>query len=355
MSNSWLSQVSLASLLAGEREHWQVLAQEVRTWEAGAKLFGITPENVNQVVEERLSLLRCVFPDFKQLCENNLQIPTQTMLQALWDLWLPLGVKIASSRKSLGRPMIQGILGPQGTGKTTMCQILNLVLRHLGYSSLSLSLDDLYKTHSDRVKLREQDPRLIWRGPPGTHDIHLGLSLLDQILQNKFPVTVPRFDKSALCGIGDRTTPEIIDQVDIVLFEGWFVGVLPIDPETFTNAPAPIITPEDQAFARSRNQQLGAYVPLWQKIDSLIIIKPTDYRFSLKWRKEAEHKMIAAGFSGMNDAQIEEFVKYFWRSLHPELFMEPLIKSPPKSLPVDLVIEVKEDHSLSYGGGVAGQ
>ncbi|MFM7614146.1 MAG: ATP-binding cassette domain-containing protein, partial [Synechococcales cyanobacterium] len=43
-------------------------------------------------------------------------------------------------------------------------------------------------------------------------------------------MTVPRFDKSALCGMGDRTTPEIIDQVDIVLFEGWFVGVLPIDP-----------------------------------------------------------------------------------------------------------------------------
>ncbi len=116
MSNSWLSQVSLASLLAGERVDWQVLAQEAREWEAGAKLFGITPENVNQVMEERLSLLRCVFPDFKQLCENNLQVPTQTMLQALWDLWLPLGAKNCLKQKKFREGYDSGDFRSPGHG-----------------------------------------------------------------------------------------------------------------------------------------------------------------------------------------------------------------------------------------------
>lgn len=331
-------------LLTGKTDAaWQDLAQKsILADPLRAKVFDITPHNVAQVIQARSHLLQSVFPAVKQLCQTNLQIPIQAILQVLWDLWLPLGVKIASSRQNLGRPLIQGILGGQGTGKTTMCRILSLILQELGYSTLSLSLDDLYKTYSDRLALTQQDPRLIWRGPPGTHDIDLGLSVLDQIRQGNSPVTVPRFDKSAYAGAGDRTTPEIVNNVDIVLFEGWFVGVLPIDPQAFATAPPPIITDDDRAFAGDMNRQLQAYLPLWKRLDSLIAIDPSDYRCSLEWRKQAEKKMIAAGKSGMSDAEIEEFVNYFWRSLHPELLIQPLLKSSK----VDLVVKVDTDHSF---------
>ncbi|MBE9056636.1 glycerate kinase [Sphaerospermopsis sp. LEGE 08334] len=340
MLSDWLNEF----LLTGEIDaDWQVLAQATTLADpVRAKVFNITPDNVTQVIQERSHLLKSVFPAFSQFCENNLQIPIQAMLQVLWDLWLPLGMKIASQRQKLGRPFIQGILGGQGTGKTTMSRILCLILQELGYSTLSLSLDDLYKTYSDRLTLMQQDPRLIWRGPPGTHDIDLGLSVLDQIRQGNSPVTVPRFDKSAYSGAGDRTTPEIVTNVDIVLFEGWFVGVLPIDPQAFTTAPPPIITDDDRAFACDMNHQLQAYLPLWQRLDSLIALDPSDYRCSLEWRKQAERKMIVAGKSGMNDSQIEEFVNYFWRSLHPELLIKPLLISSK----VDLVIQVNTDHSF---------
>ncbi len=340
MLSEWLKEFWLTGEIDAD---WQVLAQATTLADpVRAKVFNITPDNVAQVIQERSQLLKSVFPAFSQFCENNLQIPTQAMLQVLWDLWLPLGMKIASQRQKLGRPLIQGILGGQGTGKTTMSRILCLILQELGYSTLSLSLDDLYKTYSDRLTLMQQDPRLIWRGPPGTHDIDLGLSVLDQIRQGNSPVTVPRFDKSAYSGAGDRTTPEIVTNVDIVLFEGWFVGVLPIDPQAFTTAPPPIITDDDRAFARDMNHQLQAYLPLWQRLDSLIALDPSDYRCSLAWRKQAERKIIVAGKSGMNDSQIEEFVNYFWRSLHPELLIKPLLISSK----VDLVVQVNTDHSF---------
>ncbi|MEA5577417.1 glycerate kinase [Anabaena sp. UHCC 0451] len=340
MLSKWLHEF----LLTGEIDTFmQVLAQEAALADSlRAKVFDITPYNVAQVIQERSHLLKSVFPAFSQFCETNLQMPTQTMLEVLWDLWLPLAIKIASSRQKLGRAFIQGILGGQGTGKTTMSQILSLILHELGYFTLSLSLDDLYKTYSDRLALKQQDPRLIWRGPPGTHDIDLGLILFDQILQGNSPVTVPRFDKSAYSGAGDRTIPEIIIDVDIVLFEGWFVGVLPIDTQVFATAPSPINTDNDRAFARDMNEQLQNYLPLWLHLDSLIMLYPTDYRCSLEWRKQAEKKMITAGKSGMNDAEIEEFVNYFWRALHPELFIQPLLTSPT----VDFVIEVDTDHSF---------
>jgi D-glycerate 3-kinase len=308
-----------------------------------AKAFGITLENVDEVIKERSHLLKSVFPAFSEFCQTTLQIEPKEMLQVLWDLWLPLGIKLASGRQQLGRPLIQGILGGQGTGKTTMCKILSLILNHLGYRTVSLSLDDLYKTYSDRLVLTQQDPRLIWRGPPGTHDIDLGLNVLDQIRQLQNPVMIPRFDKSAYGGAGDRTTSDMVTGVDIVLFEGWFVGVRPINADVFDTAPLPIVTDEDRAFARDMNLRLHDYLPLWERLDSLIVLYPTDYRCSLEWRKQAEQQMIAAGKSGMSNSEIEQFVNYFWRSLHPELFIKPLVKD---ATVVDLVIEIHADHSF---------
>ena len=54
------------------------------------------------------------------------------MLETVWNLWLPLAMQLASYRQQLGRPLIQGILGGQGTGKTTMSVILTLILSQSG-------------------------------------------------------------------------------------------------------------------------------------------------------------------------------------------------------------------------------
>jgi D-glycerate 3-kinase len=338
MRSEWLSKILTTDT------SWQVLAEDAALVDPlRAKIFNITSDNVAEVIQRRRDLLQLVFPDFSQFCQTTLKTQPLGILQILWDVWLPLAMKIAAQHQQLGKPFIQGILGAQGTGKTTMSMILVLILQHLGYRTLSLSLDDLYKTYSDRLALMQQDSRLLWRGPPGTHDIYLATSLLDQIHQGNSPVIVPRFDKSAYGGMGDRTTPEVItNPIDIVLFEGWFVGVKPIPPKVLLTPPPPILTDVDKQFASDMNNQLKDYLPLWERLDSLIVLYPTDYRYSLAWRKQAERQMIAAGKSGMSDAEIEEFVNYFWRSLHPELFINPLIQSSS----VDLVIEINADHSF---------
>lgn len=339
--NSWLSQI-----LTDEAGEWRKLATSSALGDTlRALAFGITPENVDEVIEARSHLLRDIYPAFSQLCQSTLKQPPNQFLPILWHFWLPLALQLASYRQKQSHPLIQGILGGQGTGKTTLGAVLALILHHLGYRTLSLSLDDLYKTYSDRLALQQHDPRLIWRGPPGTHDIELGLTVLDRLRQpnpNRL-IEIPRFDKSAWGGAGDRGTLEIITGADIILFEGWFVGVRPIDPANFDTAPPPIISSSDREFARDMNARLQDYLPLWQRLDRLIVLYPVDYRLSLKWRKQAEHQMIATGKSGMNDAQIEQFVEYFWRSLHPDLFIKPLRKDPRW---VDLVIEINRDRSV---------
>ncbi|MCY6492092.1 glycerate kinase [Leptolyngbya sp. GGD] len=264
-----------------------------------------------------------------ELC-NELEIVRDP--DTIEKVWLPLAFQIAHWRNAQSRVLIQAFLGGQGTGKTTLTKVLALLLNKLGYSTVSWSLDDLYLPYVDRVRLRTRDPRMIRRGPPGTHDVQLGIEVLQQFQRGEFPIALPRFDKSAHGGEGDRSEPELITQADIILFEGWFVGVRPIVSEFEIVA--------DQQFAQAMNQQLQSYVPLWELLDRFVILYVPEYQLSKQWRKEAEHKMIAQGKAGMSDAEIDEFVEYFWQALHPELFIPPLLKQ------ADLVLEIGDGHSV---------
>ena len=308
-----------------------------------AAAFDITPETCGDRLEQRLHLLQATYPTLDHQCRT--QFGWQGCpLQPLWQLWLPLAEWLATQRRSHARPFIQGILGGQGTGKTTLTAVLSTLLNYQGFQVCGLSLDDLYKTYGDRQQLQRDDPRWRWRGPPGTHDIDLGMTVLQQLRQanRTEAIAIPRFDKSAYGGAGDRTQPDLIAGADIVLFEGWFVGVRPIAAAAFEHAPPPILTAGDRAFARDCNLRLRDYAPLWDCLDALIVLHPVDYRLSRQWRQHAEQHMRSTQGTGMSAAEVDQFVDYFWRSLHPELFITPLIHNPDRT---DLVVEIQADHT----------
>ncbi|AFY37327.1 glycerate kinase [[Leptolyngbya] sp. PCC 7376] len=284
-----------------------------------------------------------IAPKIIQLSKSMQYTNEPAILRTLWELWLPLAAQLRAARQQQDQPLIQGILGGQGTGKTTISRMLQGILHHWNYPCISISIDDLYKTYAERQKLLETQPRLIWRGPPGTHDIDTGLEVLMQLQRANIDdkIAIPRFDKSLHQGQGDRVDPENVEPAEIILFEGWFVGCRPADPQVFEQPPTPIDTSEDKQFAREMNEALQAYLPLWEKLDRLMVLYPEDYRLSKQWRKDAEHNMMAQGKSGMDDAEIDDFVDYFWRSLHPELFITPLTKN---SAWTDLVIEIDAEH-----------
>lgn len=320
--------------------------QQLLDWEWAdpqrAAAWGITPEHGVAQLQERLAWLQAMEPH-----HHSLPLPPAPMehyLSLYWRLWLPLAITLKQARDQLNAPLIQGVLGGQGTGKTTLTLILRHLLGVMGYRAVGLSIDDLYKTYRDRQQLIQTDPRLRWRGPPGTHDIDLGLATLAHVRSAKAgeAIALPRFDKSLHGGEGDRTDPEWVQDIDILLFEGWFLGARPIALDCFDQAPAPIDTEADRQFACDMNAQLATYLPLWDCLDRLMVLCPADYRISKQWRKDAEHQMKAQGKAGMSDATIDEFVEYFWRALHPELFIAPLKQD---SEHVNLVVEIDRDRT----------
>ncbi|MGI0480940.1 glycerate kinase [Geminocystis sp. CENA526] len=293
-----------------------------------------------ELLTKKISLFPVIYPKIKKLLSeltinNNLNI-----IKTCWYFWLPLALDLADKKQKQLTPLIVGILGGQGTGKTTLTKILTHIWQCLELSSIELSIDDLYKTYHERQELLKTDSRLIWRGVPSTHDVLLGLDIFHRIAMEDYPLEIPRFDKSLYNGMGDRISPKIVTQADIILFEGWLVGMQPVEETAFINPPYPIVTEEDKQFALDNNQRLKEYLPLWQKLDYFLILKPEDYRYSLPWRKEAEHKMIQKTKMGMTDSEIEQFVHYFWKALHPEIYIPPLLNH------ANLIVNIKFDRTI---------
>ena len=77
------------------------------------------------------------------------------------------------------------------------------------------------------------------RGNALTHDVDLGRSTLEGLLRlndgSHSELQVPRYDKSAYGGKGDRADqaswPMIQAPLDVILFEGWMLGFTPVSDE----------------------------------------------------------------------------------------------------------------------------
>jgi D-glycerate 3-kinase len=317
-------------------EQWAASFPPESAWSGVATGGSTGPHRLKQ----RLVLLAAIAPAFRQICAQR-QLDAARLLKPLWEVWLPLALQLDQWRSEQKSPLIVGFLGGQGTGKTTLTELLSLILAQLGRITLSFSLDDFYLPYADRQALQAEDPRLIYRGPPGTHDVPRLERALKQLQRGEFPVLLPRFDKSAHQGAGDRAGFDTVEAADIVLFEGWFVGARPVAPYLFESAPEPIVTAADRTFAEDMNRRLHAYLPLWERLDRLIVLHPSDYRLSQTWRRQAERRMIAQGKPGMDDAAVAAFVTYFWKALHPQLFIDPLVLEPGW---VDLVIQINAAH-----------
>ncbi|MBC7668597.1 MAG: kinase, partial [Gemmatimonadaceae bacterium] len=190
-----------------------------------------------------------------------------------------------------------------------------------------LSLHDLYLPLEDREALsRKVHPLLRTRGAPGTHDVALGLAVLDS-LAGKGPTALPRFDKATDTRSPVEAWPVAEGPVDIVLFEGWCVGARPERVEAL-KTPVNALEHErdpDSAWRAYVNAALaGPYRLLFSRLDLLIQFVAPDFEIVLAWRQAQERKLrarLAAAGQGaartLDDAQVAVSVQHYERLTRP--------------------------------------
>lgn len=205
------------------------------------------------------------------------------------------------------RPLVVGVQGPQGAGKTTLTRALIDALPAAGLTGTTVSIDDFYMTREAQLAVAAAhpgNPCLEHRGYPGTHDIALGVQTLTALRAGAGPVTVPVYDKSAHGGRGDRLPASdwrtVEPPLDLVLVEGWMLGFEPV-PEASLETP----------WLISPNHALAAYAAWHQLIDVWVVLRAIDPDYVLTWRVDAEEKMKAAGKPGLSRADIEDYIRRF--------------------------------------------
>ncbi|HLY77797.1 MAG TPA: kinase [Caulobacteraceae bacterium] len=216
-----------------------------------------------------------------------------------------------------GTPLVVGVTGPQGSGKSAAAGALALLLQARGLRTAVLSIDDLYLTLAERRRLAgEVHPLLITRGVPGTHDVALGLAVIDS-LGRATTTAVPRFDKATDDRRARAEWDVVEGPVDLILLEGWCVGARP-QPDAALVQPVNDLErarDPDGVWRHYANAQLaGLYQTLFDKIGVQTLLRAPSFESVLGWRLEQEHKLRQREpGKGQTDAEIAFFVQHYER------------------------------------------
>ena len=235
--------------------------------------------------------------------------------------YLPLSEWIYSVYIKDRKIKIIGLSGGQGSGKSTITRILKFILKKkYGLNLCVFSIDDFYKTKSERKKMSEKDhPLFLTRGVPGTHDIQLLNNILKKFKKKKFKnLLIPKFDKS----IDDRSKKfkwqKIKKRPDIVILEGWCVGATHQKDSDLKKPLNSIEKKFDQKliWRRKVNYYLkNQYKKIFKKIDKLVYLKAPNFSYIYKWRllQEQKMKLTLKNKKTMSKQQVKEFIMYYER------------------------------------------
>lgn len=210
------------------------------------------------------------------------------------------------------RPVLIGVAGAQGSGKTTACQLLEMSNRP---RFANFSIDDVYLDTEQRAELAARThPLFVTRGPPGTHDIALARRTIAALMRagadDETPI--PRFDK-----IADRMKPRAAWPVfkgrpEAILIDAWCLGALPVPPSPPLNA-----VEEEDTNGRWREIQneflRESYADWFAEFDAIVYLQAPNWDIVRRWRGQQEVTLRGRALTDAEEAWIDRFIQHYER------------------------------------------
>ena len=226
---------------------------------------------------------------------------------------------IAERAAAFPRGAVIGLNGAQGSGKSTIAKLVGEALRRFhGLNPALLSLDDFYLTKAAREELaRTVHPLCATRGVPGTHDVPLMVRTFDA-LAAAGPVDrtpLPAFDKLADDRVPETQWIPFEGSPDLVLFEGWCVGLRAEDVPAWAgpiNQLERECDPHGAWFAWSLTALREDYPAIWDRIGLLVSIEVPDLDTVIASRLKQEQG-LPGDRPRMDRAQVTRFVEHYER------------------------------------------
>ena len=272
--------------------------------------------------------------------------PFRDKLGQLNKFYLPISNMIKEEYLQKKKTKIIGLAGGQGTGKSTISNILKIILKEaFGLETVIFSIDDFYKTLKERKIMSEKINNLFHtRGVPGTHDTKMLYNCIKNLQKKKFrKFMIPKFDKSNDDRLPKNKWQKIKKKPNIIIFEGWCVGVTPQKKNDLINPINKLEKQNDKKrIWRERvNLELKKnYKKIFNLIDKLIFLKVPSFKYVFKWRllQEKKLRIFAKGNKTMSDKQIGNFIMYY------ERITKHMLKILPKT--ADTIINIDHKHRL---------
>jgi D-glycerate 3-kinase len=251
------------------------------------------------------------------LAENYLQ------QAALW--FDPIAKSLITHQSNAQKPLLVGINGCQGSGKTTLADYFSILFKAHGLKCVAISIDDFYLTYQQRQDLATDiHPLLATRGVPGTHDLTLALATINTLKNQSGAVSIPRFNKADDDRFPEEQWTTINEHLDIIILEGWCVGIPAQTPQDLVSPINHLESSSDAdgKWRRYVNRQLESnYRELWALIDCLVMLKAPDFDCVYQWRLEQEQKLarslcraeLAMTNKVMTPEQIKHFIQHYER------------------------------------------
>ena len=211
-------------------------------------------------------------------------------IKSLKKFYIPISFWIENKYRQKGDTLFIGFSGGQGSGKTTIAEILKIILKKFFKRNVHVSsIDDFYKTLQERKKMADAiHPLFKTRGVPGTHDINLIKNFFNFIKKKKFKkIKLPKFDKSKDNRLSKKYWFNIKKKPEIIILEGWCVGAKPQLNLSIKKPKNNLEKYEDKELIWRKyvNQKLKKeYKKLFMMIDHFIFMKIPSFKMVFKWR-----------------------------------------------------------------------